>query len=139
MKIFAIGAALAMALAGPAISQNTFATFDAASEAVLNDPHDLEIGPDGRLYLLERAFTGFAFRSRVRALTLGPKRAVTSETLLTTPSWRHDNLEGLSVWKDAQNRIRLTMISDDNFRAIQRTQFVEYVVTAPLASSRRRP
>ena len=75
----------------------------------------------------------------MRALTLGPRRALTSETLLTTQSWRHDNLEGLSVWRDAQNRIRLTMISDDNFRMIQRTQFVEYVVTAPLASSRRRP
>ncbi|MDJ0822897.1 MAG: esterase-like activity of phytase family protein [Paracoccaceae bacterium] len=102
-------------------------------------PVGADFGPDGRLYLLERAFTGFAFRSRVRVLMLGPKRTVTSETLLTTPSWRHDNLEGLSVWKDAKNRIRLTMISDDNFRMIQRTQFVEYVITAPLASSRRRP
>ncbi len=102
-------------------------------------PVGADFGPDGRLYVLERSFTGFAFRSRVRALTLGPGRTLTSQTLLTSRAWQHDNLEGLSVWQDAQGQIRLTMISDDNFRAIQSTQFVEYMITAPLASSRRRP
>lgn len=38
---------------------------------------------------------------------------------------RHDNLEGLSVWQDAQG-VRLTMVSDDNFMFFQRTEFVEY-------------
>lgn len=40
---------------------------------------------------------------------------------------RHDNLEGLSVWRDAQG-LRLTMVSDDNFMFFQRTEFVEYRV-----------
>ena len=102
-------------------------------------PVGADFGPDGRLYVLERAFNGFAFRSRVRALTLGRGRTLTSQTLFTSRAWQHDNLEGLSVWQGAQGQIRLTMISDDNFRAIQSTQFVEYVITAPLASSRRRP
>ncbi len=31
-----------------------FATFDAASEAVLSDPHDLVIGPDDRLYVADK-------------------------------------------------------------------------------------
>lgn len=31
-----------------------FASFDLASEAVLADPHDLEIGPDGRLYVADK-------------------------------------------------------------------------------------
>lgn len=31
-----------------------FATFDLASEPVLNDPHDLEFGPDGLLYVADR-------------------------------------------------------------------------------------
>lgn len=31
-----------------------FATFDLASEAVLNDPHDVEIGPDGNLYIADK-------------------------------------------------------------------------------------
>jgi hypothetical protein len=40
----------------------------------------------------------------------------------------HDNLEGLAVWRDELDRIRLTMISDDNFRLVQRTEIVEYVL-----------
>lgn len=31
-----------------------FAAFDVASEPVLNDPHDLAIGPDGRLYVADK-------------------------------------------------------------------------------------
>jgi len=31
-----------------------FATFDLASEAILNDPHDVEIGPDGNLYIADK-------------------------------------------------------------------------------------
>ena len=40
--------------AGLAMAQTPFATFDRASEAVLNDPHDLAIGPDGRLYVADK-------------------------------------------------------------------------------------
>jgi len=38
----------------PAFAQSAFATFDKASEAILNDPHDLTIGPDGRLYVADK-------------------------------------------------------------------------------------
>lgn len=31
-----------------------FASFDLASEPVLNDPHDIEIGPDGHLYVADK-------------------------------------------------------------------------------------
>lgn len=31
-----------------------FAAFDIASEAILHDPHDLAIGPDGRLYVADK-------------------------------------------------------------------------------------
>lgn len=81
---------------------------------------------DGQFYLLERDFTGFGFRTRVRRfdLALG-----TETTVLQTGSFRHDNLEGLSVWRGADGRIRLTMISDDNFRSFQRTEIVEYLLT----------
>lgn len=83
---------------------------------------------EGRLYTLERGFSGFGFRSRVRRFTLKDDRIVQDDTLLTTHTLRHDNLEGLSVWRDAEGDIRLTMISDDNFQPIQRTEFVEYRV-----------
>ena len=44
-------------LASPALAQNApapFASFDLASEAILADPHDLAIGPDGRLYVADK-------------------------------------------------------------------------------------
>lgn len=85
----------------------------------------MDVGPDGRIYLLERDFTGLGFRSRVRVFEAdGSGGDVLFETLTGT----YDNLEGLSVWQDAQGHIRLTMISDDNFRYFQRTQFVEYIL-----------
>ena len=43
--------------ATPVLAQDQpgpFASFDLASEAVLADPHDLAIGPDGRLYVADK-------------------------------------------------------------------------------------
>ena len=84
-----------------------------------------DIGPDGRLYLLERDFTGLGFRSRVRRFDL---TGGAEEVLLETGTGTHDNLEGIAVWADTLG-IRLTMISDDNFRFFQETQIVEYRVS----------
>lgn len=84
-----------------------------------------DIGPDGRLYLLERDFTGIGFRTRVRRFDL---TGGSEETLLQTPVGTHDNLEGISVWQDDAG-LRLTMIADDNFRFFQRTEIVEYRLT----------
>lgn len=92
-------------------------------------PVGADIGPDGRFYLLERNFTGISFQSRVRRFDLSDS-ALTNETLLfQSAPGTHDNLEGLAVWQDDQGRMRLLMISDDNYRFFQRTEFVEYVVT----------
>ena len=43
-------------LATPALGQDVppFASFDLASEPVLSDPHDLAMGPDGRLYVADK-------------------------------------------------------------------------------------
>ncbi len=38
----------------PVLGQSAFATFERASEAILNDPHDLSFGPDGRLYVADK-------------------------------------------------------------------------------------
>ena len=61
-------------------------------------------------------------RARVRRMALD---GTGIETLIETA--RHDNLEGLAVWQAADG-LRLTMISDDNFRWFQRTEIVEYRV-----------
>lgn len=87
-----------------------------------------DFGPDGMFYLLEREFTGWGFRSRVRRFVLNSAGVTGEQTLFETYTRRHDNLEGLAVWQDADGMIRLTMVSDDNFRAFQRTEFVEYLV-----------
>ena len=80
------------------------------------------MGPDGRLYVLERDFTGLGFRSRLRRLNIDGSG---EEILLTTATGTHDNLEGLDVWADAEG-LRATMISDDNRYFFQETQFVDY-------------
>lgn len=84
-----------------------------------------DIGPDGRLYILERDFVGVGFRNRVRRFALD---GTGEQILLETRVLTHDNLEGISVWKDDQG-LRLTLISDDNFRHFQRTEIVEYRLT----------
>lgn len=88
-----------------------------------------DIGPDGRFYLLERQFYGLSgFASRVRRFGMGPNGITSEETLLQTRPGQHDNLEGLSVWRDKSGSLRLTMISDNNFLFLQRTEIVEYRV-----------
>lgn len=87
-----------------------------------------DFGPDGKLYLLERAVTPFGFRSRVRRFDVA-EDGVSNEVVLFT-SWpgKHDNLEGIAVWQDQEGRIRLSLISDDNFMWFQRTELADYVV-----------
>lgn len=98
-------------------------------------PVGADFGPDGRFYLLERDFAMIGFRSRVRSFVINANTVSDEREHIVTRTARHDNLEGIAVWRDAQNRIRLTMISDDNFRAFQRTEFVEYALPAPLAKA----
>lgn len=92
-----------------------------------------DFGPDGWLYLLERAVTGPGFRSRVRRFEVSGDRVNAEEELIRTGTRVHDNLEGISVWQDDRGRIRITMISDDNFKFFQRTEIVEYAVAPGLA------
>ena len=88
-----------------------------------------DVGPDGRFYLLERDFKGLlGFRSRVRRFEIGENGLSDEAVLLESYPLQYDNLEGISVWQDAQG-IRLTLISDDNFGLLQRTELVEYRVT----------
>ena len=92
-------------------------------------PVGADFGPDDRLYVLERGFNGFGFRTRVRSFAIHDSAASDEKVLFSKGIGIHDNLEGLAVWRDQQGLIRLTMISDDNFRLIQRTEIVEYAVT----------
>jgi hypothetical protein len=90
-------------------------------------PVGADFDPLGRLWVLERALTLVGFRSRIRMFVIDPRAPVEVTVLTTFPS-QHDNLEGISLWQDAQGQLHLTMVSDDNFLRIQQTQIVEYLV-----------
>lgn len=92
-------------------------------------PVGADFGPDGRFYLLERTYNLLGFRSRLRRWDITDTGAENEEILLQTDAGTHDNLEGLSIWRDDTGRLRLTMISDDNFLFFQRTELVEYALT----------
>lgn len=91
-------------------------------------PVSADFGPDGKFYLLERSFGIFGFRSRLRRWTMADAQLDQGETLLQTAPGTHDNLEGLSVWRDDTGRLRATMVSDDNFNLLQKTELVEYAL-----------
>ncbi|WP_415404979.1 esterase-like activity of phytase family protein [Tateyamaria sp. SN3-11] len=95
-------------------------------------PAGADIGPDGRLFVLERAFTPLGFRSRIR--TLDPNNwEAPAQTLLKTRAGQHDNLEGLAIWQSGSGATCLSMVSDNNFLSVQRTEIVEYALTETLA------
>jgi hypothetical protein len=88
-----------------------------------------DFGPDGRFYLLERQFHGLlGFQSRVRRFVLTADAVDAGEVVLETATGQHGNLEGLSIWRDGDGQLRLTMVSDDNFRFFLRTSLVEYCI-----------
>ena len=96
-------------------------------------PAGADIGPDGQLYILERAFTPLGFRSRIRRID--PDNIdTTAEVILTTHAGRHDNLEGIAIWQSRSGATCLTMVSDDNFLPVQRSELVEYALTETLAN-----
>lgn len=91
-----------------------------------------DIGPDGRLYLLERR-QGWSlrFQTRVRRFAVRPggdglPRFEDPETLLETAPGDLDNMEGISLWTDTAGQPVIAMISDDNFFPWQSTRIVEY-------------
>jgi hypothetical protein len=85
------------------------------------------VGPDGRFYVLERDFRGLAgFASRLRRFDFGDNALTNEVTLIETPTGLHDNLEGLSIWRDENGRLTATMIADNNFSFLLPNQIVEY-------------
>lgn len=90
-------------------------------------PVAADIGPDGRLYVLEREFLGLAgFRTRLRSFGFGDAALGDERLLFDTETGRHGNLEGVSVWRNRAGHLIATMISDDNYEWFLATEIVEY-------------
>jgi hypothetical protein len=89
-------------------------------------PVGADLGPDGRLYLLERRFHGLGgFASRLRRVVLQEGGVARGETLFQTRPGQFGNLEGLAIWRDGAGALRATLISDDNFLPVLGTELVE--------------
>ncbi len=95
------------------------------------DVTSLDFLPGGDLVVLERYFSprrGVAMRlRRVKTLEIAPEATVDGEILLAADNSHHvDNMEGLSIHRNAKGETLLTIVSDDNFSIAQRTLLLRF-------------
>jgi len=100
------------------------------------DVSDAALLPSGDLLVLERKFSWTAgLFIRIRRLKLADVRpgALVDGPVLFEADLGNaiDNMEGLSVHRSASGETVLTMISDDNFSALQRTLLLQFTLAAP--------
>ena len=97
------------------------------------DVTDCALLPDGDLLILERRISwlrGPAARiRRIAAGAVRPGAIVDGEQLLYADvKQQFDNFEGLGVHRTAKGETVLTIISDDNFSALQRTLLMQFTL-----------
>jgi hypothetical protein len=97
------------------------------------DVSDCTILPPADLLLLERRFsplTGVAIRIRRLPLAAIKEGAlVEGKTLFFADlGYQIDNMEGIAVHRNARGETILTLVSDDNFSAIQRTLLLQFAL-----------
>lgn len=93
---------------------------------------DAAISPSGHLVLLERYFrllTGIHLRIRAIPLAeIRPGAVVDGKVLLEADAnFEIDNMEALAITRNAEGRILLTLISDNNFNYFQRTVLLRFL------------
>lgn len=94
---------------------------------------DLALADDGMVYLLERRFDmlrGVAMRLRRFPLTdVKPGATIRGEVLIEANRLASiDNMEALAIHRNAAGETILTVMSDDNFSALQRTILLRFAV-----------
>jgi hypothetical protein len=100
------------------------------------DVSDAALLPTGDLLLLERKFSwtsGLFIRIRRIAQAEIKAGALVDGPILFEADlgYEIDNMEGLSVHRSASGEIVLTLISDDNFSALQRTILLQFTLALP--------
>lgn len=87
---------------------------------------DVDLGPDGALYILERRVTLLGFRTRIRRLDLAAGEV--TPVFTSRPGQAH-NLEGLAIWQTQQGDLRALLLSDDNEAPYLRSELIELRLT----------
>jgi hypothetical protein len=100
------------------------------------DVSDGALLPGGDVLLLERKFSwtsGLAVRIRRIALgAIRPGAVVDGPVLFEADlGFEIDNMEGLSVHRMPGGEVVLTLVSDDNFSALQRTLLLQFTLAEP--------
>src|SRR5262245_35899210 len=100
------------------------------------DVSDAALLPSGDLLVLERKFswtTGLFIRiRRIRLADVAPGALVDGRVLFEADlGYAIDNVEGLSVHRGPNGETVLTMVSDDNFSALQRTLLLQFTLAEP--------
>ncbi len=95
------------------------------------DITDLDFLPSGDMILLERRFrytSGIAMRMRrIPLARIRPGALLDGPVLLSADmGYEIDNMEGLSIHRDAAGQTLFTLISDDNFSILQRTILLQF-------------
>jgi len=83
--------------------------------------------------VLERLVSPIGFRSRIRQIEVMDDGELEGQILWTSNA-SLGNLEGLSLWTDAQGRVRATMVADDNETPALFGGFVEIILAKSVAS-----
>jgi hypothetical protein len=92
-----------------------------------------DVGPDGRLYLVLRAYSPlFGVSIRVMRYALGPDSLPLPGSAETLAAFEADsgidNMEGIALERGPDSDIRLWLISDDNLSVSQRTLLMRFDV-----------
>jgi hypothetical protein len=97
------------------------------------DVSDCTILPPSDLLVLERRYSplrGVAMRIRRIALAdIKPGALIDGKVLIEADlAYQIDNMEGISVHRNAANETILTLVSDDNFSVIQRNLLLQFAL-----------
>jgi hypothetical protein len=96
------------------------------------DVTDCALLPDGDLLILERRFSVLHSGSRIRriaAADLRPGALVDPEVIFTADFGQQiDNFEGLGLHRTASGETVLTLVSDNNFFALQRNLLMQFTL-----------
>jgi hypothetical protein len=100
------------------------------------DVTDAALLPSGDLLILERSLSWpEGLLAQIRRISLHDIKpdAVVDGSVLFAADLRLeiDNMEGLAVHRTTNGEIVLTLISDDNFSALQRTELLQFSLVEP--------